>query len=63
MTREVLSQNKLSRLSILQVVVMMKIKENEHELLIFQVRFQVLTAARRNMAVFYDVAPCSLVDV
>jgi hypothetical protein len=27
------------------------------------VRFQVLTAASTKMAVFWDVAPCSLVDV
>jgi hypothetical protein len=27
------------------------------------VRFQVLTAASTNMAVFWDVAPCNLVEI
>jgi hypothetical protein len=30
---------------------------------IIPVRFQVLTAASMKMAVFWDVAPCSLVDI
>jgi hypothetical protein len=29
----------------------------------FKMRFQVLTATSMKMAVFLDVAPCSLVDI
>jgi hypothetical protein len=37
--------------------------EEHREKLQSDVRFQVLSAASMKMAVFYDVAPCSLVDV
>jgi hypothetical protein len=36
---------------------------HRHELSVPLVRFQVLTAVSMKMTVFWDVAPCSLVEV
>jgi hypothetical protein len=40
-----------------------KIAKNAFGKLSFQLRFQVLTAASMKMAVFWVVAPCSLIEV
>jgi hypothetical protein len=36
---------------------------NQGKIYIKWVRFQVLTAAKMKMTVFWDVAPCSVVEV